>query len=143
MYDDECVFCRDIARQKKAAIVYEDDSTMAFMDYAPVEPGHVLVIPKEHYVNIFDIEYEQYLKVHRLAKRLSSAVAKALGADAINIGQNNGPCANQVVMHYHLHIIPRWCNRNLDWNRNIASEKELNDTALRIRNSLDQLPEES
>ena len=138
MYDEECVFCNGIANRKEAAIVYEDQDTMAFMDYAPVEPGHVLVIPKEHYVNIFDIDADQYVKVHRLAKRLSSAVIDAMGADAINIGQNNGPCANQRVMHYHLHIIPRWCNRNLDWNRNIVSGKELEDIASRIRQSLEK-----
>lgn len=143
MYDDECVFCKEIALQKKAAIVYEDDETMAFMDYAPVEPGHVLVIPKNHYVDIFDIDYDQYFKVHRLAKRLSAAIINAMKADAINIGQNNGPCANQVVMHYHLHIIPRWCDRNLDWNRNIASDKELEEIALKIRASLEGLPDES
>ena len=105
MYSENCVFCRDVIRDRRASIVYENDSVMAFMDIAPVEPGHVLVVPKDHYENIMDIEEPVYLEVHRVTKMISPAVVRAVGADAVNIGQNNGACANQRVFHYHVHII--------------------------------------
>lgn len=142
MFKDGCVFCNEIARQRKAAIVYEDDETLAFMDIAPVEQGHTLVIPKEHYVNIFDIDSASFAKVHEVSRVLSRAVMKAVDADAINIGQNNGPCANQRVMHYHLHIIPRWCNRNLNWDRGEANGEELESVAARIRKALEGFRDE-
>lgn len=136
MLKESCVFCREIIKAKKAAIIYDDEYTMAFMDIAPVEPGHVLVIPKNHYENILDIDTEEYLKVHKVAKVISPAIIKAMNADAINIGQNNGKCANQRVMHYHLHIIPRWCDRKLDWERKIVNDGELEKVAKKIVDSL-------
>lgn len=142
MFQNGCVFCDDVARQRKAAIVYEDDEILAFMDFAPVEQGHTLVIPKEHFVNIFDIDSSSFAKVHEVSRVLSKAVMKAVDADAINIGQNNGPCANQRVMHYHLHIIPRWCNRHLNWERGVANGDELESVAARIRDSFEDFREE-
>lgn len=135
MYEEDCVFCREIIRKRKAAIIYDDDFTMAFMDNAPVEEGHALVIPKNHFVNVMDINDEEYIKVHMLAKRLSPAIIRATGADALNIGQNNGLCADQRVMHYHLHIIPRWCDRKLDWQRKVVDDSDLEKVAKRIRDS--------
>ncbi len=142
MFKDGCVFCDDVARQGKAAIVYEDEDTLAFMDIAPVEEGHTLVIPKDHFVNIFDIDYNRFAKVHELSRVLAKAVMEAVGADAINIGQNNGPCANQRVMHYHLHIIPRWCNRHLNWERGEADGEQLEEVAAKIRDSFEQYRKE-
>lgn len=153
MLDEDCVFCTDVIRDRKGSIVYENSETIAFMDYAPVEIGHILVIPKEHYVNIFDIEEESYLKVHRVARFISPAILKALGADALNIGQNNGPCANQIVMHYHLHLIPRFCDdgggepsehgrfarRPLNWGRKIMERDELDKVAQSIRAEIEKL----
>jgi len=142
MFKNGCVFCDDVVRQHRASIVYEDDYTMAFMDIAPVESGHVLVIPKDHFVNIFDIDSSRFAKVHELSRVLSKAVMKAVGADAINIGQNNGPCANQRVMHYHLHIIPRWCDRHLNWERGEADGDELDSVAGMIRDVFQEFEEE-
>ncbi len=136
MYSENCVFCREIVRKRRAAIIYENDSVVAFMDIAPVEPGHVLVIPREHYVNILDISEETFLEVHRATKLISPAVVRAVGADAINIGQNNGSCANQRVFHYHVHIIPRFCSRELKWGRKIAVESELQKIASRIKEEI-------
>lgn len=133
MFKNDCVFCHDIAKERKASIVYEDEVSMAFMDIAPVEEGHTLVIPKEHYVNIFDIEPDKFARVHEISRVLAKAVKEAVGADAINIGQNNGPCANQRVMHYHLHIIPRWCDRHLNWERIEANGDDLDQVAEKIR----------
>ncbi len=127
------MFCRDVIRDRKASIIYENSNVLAFMDIAPVEPGHVLVVPKEHYVNILDIDEWSYLEVHRVAKQLSPAIIRAVGGEAVNIGQNNGACANQRVFHYHLHIIPRFCDRRLDWSRRNVLEKELDEVAEKIK----------
>lgn len=127
------MFCRDVIRDRKASIIYENNNVLAFMDIAPVEPGHVLVVPREHYVNILDIDEWSYLEVHRVAKQLSPAIIRAVGGEAVNIGQNNGACANQRVFHYHLHIIPRFCDRRLDWSRRIVRENELDEVAEKIR----------
>lgn len=139
MFKDGCIFCDDIAGKRRAAIVYEDDVSLAFMDLFPVEEGHTLVIPREHYENIFDIDAVHYSHVLEVGRVMAKAVLRALGADAINIGQNNGECANQRVMHYHLHIIPRWCDRNLNWERIRTDEKELNNVAQRIKEIFDGL----
>ena len=136
MYSENCVFCRDVIRDRKASIVYENDSVIAFMDIAPVEPGHVLVVPKDHYVNIMDIDEPVYLEVHRVTRVISPAVVRAVGADAVNIGQNNGACANQRVFHYHVHIIPRFCSRELNWGRKTVEDEELEQMAVLIRNEI-------
>jgi bis(5'-nucleosidyl)-tetraphosphatase/histidine triad (HIT) family protein len=132
-----CVFCTEIVANRNAAIIYEDDLTMAFMDNAPVEQGHVLVIPRSHYSNILDIPEDIYSAVHLVAKKLAPAILLAMDADALNIGQNNGRCANQRVMHYHLHIIPRKCGRQIEWMRKILTTEELDQTSQNIRKMLD------
>lgn len=148
-----CVFCEDIIRQKNAAFVYEDEATLAFMDYAPVEEGHVLVIPKKHFENVLDIDRDNYLQVHIAAKKISPALLEALHAEGLNIGQNNGPCANQIVPHYHLHLIPRWCSedskevstggrfsrKTLNWERKVAEMRNLESTAALIRSVIKRM----
>lgn len=136
MYKEQCVFCRDVIRDRKASIIFENINVMAFMDIAPVEAGHVLVVPKEHYENIMDIDEWSYLEVHRIAKKLSPAIVRAVEAEAVNIGQNNGACANQRVFHYHLHIIPRYCDRRLEWSRRTVRDSELEEVAKKIREEM-------
>ncbi len=133
MLDSNCVFCENIIKHKEAAIVTENEYAIAFMDYAPVEPGHVLVIPKDHFVDIFDINQTYYLEVHKMVRKVARATLEAMSADAINVGQNNGVCANQRVMHYHVHIIPRWCSHPLNWDRTEASFQKLQLIADQIR----------
>lgn len=145
-----CVFCEDVIKGRNAAFVFEDDTTIAFMDYAPVEEGHILVIPKRHYENVMDIDEENYTHVHLTAKKISPALLSALHAEGLNIGQNNGTCANQIVPHYHLHLIPRWCtegsyeaspigrfaSKPLNWERHLVNLKDLEATASTIREEI-------
>jgi len=138
MLEDRCVFCQSVIKKRDAVVVYENSKVLAFMDKFPVEPGHVLVIPKDHYENILDIDYDLYLEVHRVSKLLCPSIIRALGADAINVGQNNGTCANQKVFHYHVHLIPRFCGREIGWrSRNSVNNDELEDIARRIRDEID------
>ncbi len=136
MYKEDCVFCREIVKNGNASLVFENNNVVAFMDIAPVEAGHVLVIPKEHYENIMDIEEWTYLELQRVAKKLTPAIVRAVGAEAVNIGQNNGACANQKVFHYHLHIIPRVCDRRLEWSRREVKGDELELVAEKIRSEI-------
>ncbi len=136
-----CVFCQDVLRDRKAWIIYENDLAAAFMDHAPVEEGHLLVVPRKHFQDIFTIDPEDYLAVHELAWKLAPLVVKVTGADGMNIGQNNGACANQVVFHYHLHIIPRFCNRKVSWERRKMSMEELENIASSLRAEVESVLE--
>lgn len=106
MTESECVFCQIILRQAPAAIVYEDDQVMAFLSNRPVNEGHTLVVPKKHYVNIYEIPEEETAYLFMVAKRAARAVKDATGNGAIRIVQNNGEDAGQVVFHLHVHVIP-------------------------------------
>lgn len=109
------------------------------MDKFPVEDGHSLIIPVKHFENIMDIERNVYLEIHDLARYVSSALMDVFEADGINIGQNNGECAKQMVMHYHLHIIPRHCGREIAWSRLDQSEEELELNSIRIKKRLNEI----
>lgn len=153
MSEQNCVFCSEILDRRDGEIVYENEHTIAFLDYAPVETGHLLVIPKTHFENIFEIEPEIYGEVHKTVKYLAPALLRALSADALNVGQNNGQCANQIVMHYHVHMIPRFCTEEsgrsssrgrfarkpLNWERNISDKTELREIAESIRLEIEKL----
>ncbi len=107
---ENCIFCKIVKGEIPAHKIYEDKDTLAFLDISPVNIGHVLVIPKEHHANIFEIPEKALLEVVRTVKKVSHAVKKGLKADGINVTMNNEPAAGQVVFHLHIHIIPRTIN---------------------------------
>lgn len=104
----ECTFCRIIAGELPAEVVYEDETSIAFLDIAPLERGHTLVVPRHHARNLFDIDPEVAAQVTRVVARIAQRLVAAVGADGLNVSQNNEPAAGQVVSHYHVHLIPRW-----------------------------------
>jgi len=104
---DDCIFCKIIKGEIPCAKIYEDDSVFVFVDIAPVNPGHVLVVPKKHSLDIMDMEDEDVKKVFLVAKKISKAVMEAMDADGINVGMNNRSAAGQLVMHSHVHVMPR------------------------------------
>ncbi|MEK7510658.1 MAG: HIT family protein [Patescibacteria group bacterium] len=101
------IFEKIIAREIPATIIYEDEATLAFLDIAPNNPGHTLVIPKVHTRNILDISEDSWLAVMKTVHKLAPVIKEAVDADGINIAMNNEPAAGQVVFHAHVHIIPR------------------------------------
>jgi histidine triad (HIT) family protein len=107
MNDESCIFCRIARKQVPASTVYEDETVMAFMDIRPLSKGHTLIIPKDHYMGIFDIPEELLANVHAITKRVAVAVKKATEADGISIFQQNGKAAGQEVFHLHVHVVPR------------------------------------
>jgi histidine triad (HIT) family protein len=105
---NECVFCEIVKRKEKSTIIYEDKDILSFMDKAPFNSGHVLVIPKKHYKYIFDMNEKETGILFRAVNRISKAVFNAIKADGLNIGQSNGEAASQQIFHVHVHIIPRF-----------------------------------
>src|SRR3989304_7767023 len=98
MNDDTCMFCRTPQKQIPASLVYEDEKAMAFLDISPLNEGHTLVIPKEHYETIFEIPQELIAYIHGIVKQVAIAVKKATKADGISIIQQNGTEGNQDVI---------------------------------------------
>ncbi len=101
-----CIFCQIIRKEAPVNRVYEDEQVVAFLSHRPVNVGHTLVVPKKHYVNIYEISEDEAAYLFRIVKRVASAVRDAVGAEGVRIVQNNGEAAGQVVFHLHVHIIP-------------------------------------
>lgn len=110
-----CLFCRIVAREIPATILFEDDLVMAFLDIAPINPGHLLVIPQEHHESIASVPEAVAGRMMHVAGRLGTAQRRALDADGFNLHLANGACAGQVVMHAHLHVIPRHPEDGFHW----------------------------
>jgi histidine triad (HIT) family protein len=104
---ENCVFCKIVKGEIPCFKIFEDERVLAFADINPISRGHCLVIPKIHAENLLVIPEEDLFAVHRAAKDISSALKNVLGAAGIACIQLNGRAVNQVVMHYHLHLIPR------------------------------------
>ena len=103
-----CPFCSIASGEAPASIVYEDATVVVFMDLNPANVGHTLVVPREHWENIYDVPEDVLADLFSVVKRVSAAVKKTIGAEGISILQLNGRAAGQSVMHFHVHIIPRF-----------------------------------
>ena len=104
---DDCIFCKIIKGEIPSANLYEDDDVVAFLDIAPTQKGHTLVIPKNHYRNLFDMPEDEVKRLFAAVQKVAKGVKEAVGAEGINIGMNNEPASGQIVFHAHVHIIPR------------------------------------
>jgi histidine triad (HIT) family protein len=132
---EQCVFCRIVRKELSASHVYEDDRTIAFLDFKPINEGHTLVVPRKHYENIHEISDEDVAYLFKTVKKVASVVKKGLNADGISIFQNNGRAAGQVVFHIHVHVIPRFGEQKMRQRQN-ATKEELDEVAERIRQHL-------
>ncbi|NOZ06454.1 MAG: HIT family protein [Chloroflexi bacterium] len=131
----DCVFCRIIAGQSPAAIVYQNDNTIAFMDVYPVARGHILVVPKNHVVGLFDISPEECAQTMHTAVMVAKAIRDSLKPDGLNLWQSTGRAANQSVFHFHVHLIPRWYGDGLNapHGKHPTSPQQLAATAAQIQ----------
>ena len=107
---DNCIFCKIISGEIPSAVIFEDEEFKAILDRFPGNIGHVLVLPKQHYSNIFDIDEDVAGRLFRLATKIAKNMKEVLGFEAMNVVQNNGSLAGQTVHHFHLHLIPRYEN---------------------------------
>ena len=123
----DCIFCKIVAKEIPATVVYEDDDVMVFMDIGPIIKGHVLVISKKHYDPVTETPDDTVAKLHIIAKRVAQAQMNGLAADGVNIIQNNGKVAGQEVEHIHVHVIPRFSNDGHHWNWNAKKYEDLDE----------------
>jgi len=142
----DCVFCRIAAGQAPGSKVFEDRRVLAFMDKSPVRRGHVLVIPKAHRAQIWDMADAEFAAVYRTLPTLVRALARATRADGVNILSLNGRAGGQSVFHLHFHLIPIHRDRSplrrvgrrvaLEFVQQPASRAVLDRIARRIRGHL-------
>ena len=132
---DNCIFCKIVQKKAPASIVYEDKQTMAFMSIQPITLGHTLVIPKNHYENIYEICEEEIGYLYKIVKKITHSIKESFGTDGIRIIQNNGRIAGQVIFHMHVHIIPMKTEINWRHPKN-RDPKMLDKDAERIKQSI-------
>ncbi|NMA42360.1 MAG: HIT family protein [Oligosphaeraceae bacterium] len=136
---NDCVFCRIIRSELPSTRLYEDDLVLAFLDIAPFNPGHCLVIPKQHHHSITTLPTEYQGRIMSVASKLGAAVVRSLEADAFNLLLNNGTCAGQEVPHVHLHVIPRFRDDRPIFNpakQQYKDQAHMQETAAKIRAKL-------
>lgn len=107
---DDCIFCKLANGVFPTNSIYEDDTFNVILDASPANPGHALILPKEHFQDIFEIDEETLGKAMQLAKKIATRQTEVLKCDGVNVIQNNKEAAGQSVPHYHLHVIPRFVN---------------------------------
>lgn len=103
----DCIFCAIVAGRAPAHRVFEDERVLIFMDLFPAQPGHTLIIPKQHGETLFETSSEDLQAVAAHSKPLASAIRSVFRPDGIAVMQLNGAAAGQTVFHYHMHLIPR------------------------------------
>lgn len=130
MVRDDCIFCKIANGEIPSNTIYEDEDFRVILDANPCSKGHALILPKQHYANVYELDDEIAAKVFPLAKKLATKMTDRLGADGFNILQNNGEVAGQTVFHFHMHLIPRYNDAPnndgmLSWKAAGLSEDEI------------------
>lgn len=140
MKDCNCVFCKIAGGEIPSTTLYEDEDFRVILDLGPATRGHALLLPKEHYRDLFELDDETAAKVLVKAKRIAGRMKKALGADGFNLVQNNGEAAGQTVFHFHMHLIPRYRDDHVGilWEPGRTTPEEMEE----IRSRISSLQEE-
>ena len=135
----ECVFCDIVAGRIPSAKVHEDEMTLAFMDIAEVNPGHVLVTVKPHVENIYGLNDALAAAVFRTAARVARALKGAYTPEGMTLYQANGVAASQTVFHFHIHLVPRHARDGLrlSWPTKSPSREQLEANAAKLRAALE------
>lgn len=127
MKDDNCIFCKIANGDIPSKTIYEDEKFRVILDLAPATKGHALILPKDHYKNLFELSDDRASEVFVLAKKLAVQMKDKLNCDGFNILQNNEEVAGQTVFHFHVHLIPRYIddNQKISLNPSEPSQEEL------------------
>lgn len=135
MKDDNCIFCKLANGDIPTATLYEDEDFRVILDASPAAKGHALIIPKEHYANLYELDDELASRVLVLAKKMITKLTDILGCDGYNIVQNNGEAAGQTVFHFHMHLIPRHKDDGvvLGWKMGELTEEDKEDILSKIK----------
>ncbi|KKR49299.1 MAG: Histidine triad (HIT) protein [Candidatus Magasanikbacteria bacterium GW2011_GWC2_40_17] len=135
----DCIFCKIISGEIPSFKIYENNQVLAFLDINPVNPGHTLIIPKDHYYNFSDTPEEILCELIRAAKKVAPAVLKGAGAKSFNLTINNGAEAGQVVPHTHFHIVPRFNGDGYRlWPGKAYAAGEMEELGQRIKNYVEE-----
>lgn len=131
MKDDNCIFCKLANGVFPTNSIYEDEEFNVILDLGAATKGHALILPKEHYKNLYELPDETAAKVMKLAKKMAVQMTDKLNADGFNLVQNNNEVAGQTVFHFHMHLIPRYNDdgQTINWVPGKPSAEEL--TAIR------------
>lgn len=134
MKNDNCIFCKLANGDIPTATLYEDDDFRVILDAGPATKGHALILPKDHYADLYELDDEVAAKVLVLAKKMITKLTGILGCDGYNIVQNNGEAAGQTVFHFHLHLIPRYKDdkSGFGWNVGELTEEDREDILSKI-----------
>lgn len=126
MKDDNCIFCKIAAGEIPSSTLYEDEDFRVILDLGPASKGHALILPKEHYRNLFDLDDALASKALVLAKNMTVRLKDVLNCDGYNVVQNNEECAGQTVFHFHMHLIPRYKGDHvgLGWHTGELKEED-------------------
>lgn len=127
MRDDNCIFCKLANGVFPTNSIYEDDKFNVILDLSPATKGHALILPKDHYKNLYEVPEDTAADVMKLAKKLATEMTEKLGADGFNLVQNNNEVAGQTVFHFHMHLIPRYNGdaQKIAWNPTSPTAEEL------------------
>lgn len=131
----DCIFCKIVAGELPSYKIYEDEKTLVFLDIAPVNLGHALVIPKKHYANLEEIPEDELCHLMKVVKKIGKSLKDGLGATGYNVMENNDPIAGQIIPHIHFHLIPRIEGDGLKlWPQGEYREGEAEDVLRKIKN---------
>ena len=127
MKDSNCIFCKIANGEIPSATLYEDDQFRVILDLNPAAKGHALVLPKDHYANLFEIPEDVLGQAAGVAKKVGTRLYEGLHADGFNLVQNNGETAGQTVFHFHMHLIPRYKGdgQHILWKPTEPTQEEL------------------
>lgn len=139
--DDSCIFCRIVAGQEAASLVYRDDLVTAFMDILPVNTGHLLVVPNQHSTDLAGLDEAAGARMFGVAQRLGGALRRSgVRCEGVNLYLADGRAAGQEVLHVHLHVLPRYAGDGFGLRRakqlGLAARGELDTIAERVRTAL-------
>lgn len=138
MKEENCIFCKLANGEIPTLSLYEDEDFNVIFDAGPATLGHALILPKNHFKNIFEIEEETQAKAYLLAKKLAPVLVDVFQADGINVLQNNNEAAGQTVFHYHIHLIPRYAGdaSMVAWTPGKQDGEKLEQAIAEIKNRL-------
>ena len=138
MKKDDCIFCKIANGEIPSTTIYENNDFRVFFDINPASKGHCLIVPKQHYNDIFDMDAETGGKLFSLATVVARSLKKELNCEGMNIVQNNGIIAGQTVFHFHLHLIPRYTGDTgkVGWVPGEADLDELAELAKKVRKNI-------
>lgn len=138
MKKEDCIFCKIAAGEIPSTTICETDRFRAFFDISPASRGHALVIPKEHFDNVFELDEDTAGELFKLTTRLARILKDETGCEGMNLVQNNGEIAGQTVHHFHMHLVPRYGddNVNLGWEHLEPDMEYLKELAATINGKL-------